>query len=262
MKKIFFIILLLAVASECMAVEPRIVSLAPSITEILFTLGLEDLIVGVDEYSNYPEEAKGIERVGTFLIPDIEKIILLKPDYILVHSVEPVDRTYYLKNLGIKIIEISPKDVDGICKGVKMLGDVFGRKKEADLVVSDIKRRLKAVSGKIGSNRPKVFVQLFNDPLITVSSFIGDVIELAGGDNIAWDVKKDSGIFSYEILIDRDPDVVIIAGFSEEDNLPDSISAKKNNRVYGDLDLDMLLRPGPRVIDSIEELNRMFYEKD
>lgn len=254
--------LFLLPVSECSAQKYRIVSLAPNITEILFTLGLGDSIVGVDGYSNYPEGVNNIERVGTFFNPNMERIILLKPDYIMMHAEMARGKSSYLKRSGVKIVEVSPNSVDEVCDSINMLGGIFGKEEKARLVVDDIKARINAVNNRRNGRKPKVFIQLFDDPLITVSSFIGDVIRLAGGDNIAWDVRDDAGIFSYEVLIDRDPDMVIIAGFSEKDSLPDCISAVKNNRVYRDLNLDVLLRPGPRAIDAVEELNRIFYEAD
>ena len=88
------------------------------------------------------------------------------------------------------------------------------------------------------------------------------MVEQAGGENIAWDVKSDAGLFSYEALIDRDPDIIIEVGFMGSSGILESVNAMKKVRVYNDLDPDILLRPGPRTIDAIEELNRVFYDKD
>ncbi len=262
MKKIVFLLIFSLIALECHAGQSRIVSLAPNVTEILFALGLGDSIIGVDKYSDYPEEAKKIERLGTFDRPNIERTILLKPDYIFVSSGMGIDRLSYLEGLGVKVIKISSKSMDELRKDIAMLGVMFDRKPRARLLIEDIERRINNVSNNIKGERPKVFVQLFDDPLVTVSSFIGDLIELAGGKNIAWDVKQDAGLFSYEVLIERNPDIIITCGFSEDMNLPPSINAVKNNRIYKDMDPNILLRPGPRAIDAIEQLNRLFYEKN
>ncbi|MBU4343218.1 MAG: ABC transporter substrate-binding protein [Candidatus Omnitrophica bacterium] len=260
MKKIVLLLTFLLIALECQAGQYRIVSLAPNVTEILFALGLGDSIVGVDKYSDYPEEAKKIERLGTFDKPNIERIILLKPDYIFVSSDMGIDRLSYLEGLGVKVIKISPKSIDELRKGIAMLGIIFDRKPQARLLIEDMEHRINNVSHNIKGKRPKVFVQLFDDPLVTVSFFIGDLIELAGGKNIAWDVKEGAGLFSYEVLIERNPDIIIVCGFSRGMNLPPSINAVRNNRIYKDIDPNILLRPGPRAIDAIEELNRLFYE--
>jgi iron complex transport system substrate-binding protein len=230
------------------------------VTEILFKLGLEKEIVGVDEYSNYPEKAKDIEKVGTFDKPNVEKIILLKPGYILVNARLDADKADYLKQRCIEIIQVSPKTVEALCGDIKKIGIIFNKEREADFMVEDINNRIKNLPKRSTGEGPKVFVQLFDDPLTTVSSFIGDVIELAGGRNIADDVKEEAGIFSMEALIDRNPDIILVMGFSSVSNFPQSVNAVKNNRIYKNLNPDIFLRPGPRAIDAVEELNRIFYE--
>ncbi len=261
-KRITFTVLLLFSSAVCSAGEHRIISLAPNATEILFALGLEDSIVAVDRYSNYPEEARRLEEVGTFVNPDIEKIILIRPDYLLVGASIDHDMAGYLKAIGVEVIKVSPKSVDGLCEDILMLGNIFNKVDQAVGIVNDIKDRVSKISRHTEKSRPKVFVQLFNDPLITGSAFIGDVVEQAGGENIAWDVKSDAGLFSYEALIDRDPDIIIEVGFMGSSGILESVNAMKKVRVYNDLDPDILLRPGPRTIDAIEELNRVFYDKD
>lgn len=259
---VLFAALLLCSSAVCKAAEHRIVSLAPNATEILFALGLEDSIVAVDRYSDYPEEAKMLKEVGTFVAPDIEKIILMKPDYLLVGANIDHGMAGYLRAIGVEIIKVSPQSVDGLCRDILMLGNIFEKADQAAGIVNDIKDRISKITRRTEKSKPRVFVQLFNDPLITGSAFIGDVIELAGGENIAWDVKSDAGLFTYEVLIDRDPDIIIGVGFLDSSGVLESINAMKNVRVYNDLDPDILLRPGPRTIDAIEELNRIFYDKD
>ncbi|MBU3911068.1 MAG: cobalamin-binding protein [Candidatus Omnitrophica bacterium] len=261
MKKALFLILVLFIAAMAYAREFRIISLAPNTTEILFALGLGDSVVAVDEYSNYPDEVKEIERIGTFLRPNIEKIILLKPDYILTNAGMAEDKAQYLESKGIKIIRVSPGNVEELMKDMQRVGNIFNRKRQADSIVASIKNRTRDLPGVRKGARPRVFVQLFDDPLVTVSSFIDDVIRIAGGKNIAGDVRSDSGLFSLEELIARDPDIIIDMGFSRQSGFPSSINAVKNKRIIKGMDPDILLRPGPRIIDAIEELNRLFYEK-
>ena len=163
----------------------------------------------------------------------------------------------------MKLFEFDINEIEYIKElkeDIEKLGVVLGREKKARLVVEDIDRRLKKVSKNIRSIRPKVFIALSNDPLVTVSSFTGDLIELAGGENIARDMTEDKGIFNIEALIDRDPDIIIESGFREDMYLPGIVHAVKNKRIYKDLPADILLRPGPRAIDAVELLNRIFYE--
>jgi iron complex transport system substrate-binding protein len=261
MKKMLFFIFLLFLAWDCRAeADPRIISLAPNTTEILFSIGMGDSIIGVDDFSDYPEKVKNIERLGTFSSPNMERIILLKPDYIIVNSELEKNKKDYLNSLGIKIIRISPKTMEGLYADIKNLGVIFNKEKNAEDLMENMRFRISNIFKNEKSPEPKVFVQLFDDPLVTVSSFISDVIRLAGGKNIASDIKNDAGIFSYEALIDRNPDVILVVGFCDSDNFPKSINAVKNNRIYKNLDPDLILRPGPRAVEAIEALNKVFYE--
>lgn len=261
MKRIFLIITVLLLVFACrLEAAPRIISLAPNTTEILFSLGLGDSIIGLDDFSDYPMEVRNIERLGTFDNPNIERIILLKPDYILVNSGLGRAREDYFSGLGIKVIKISPGTMEGLYGDIRQLGIVFNKEENAENILRDMRLRIENISRKRNGPGPKVFVQLFDDPLVTVSSFVSDIIRLAGGENIAKDVKNDSGIFSYEALIDRNPDIILAVGFADKNNFPASINAVKNRRIYRDLDPDLILRPGPRAVEAIEMLNRIFYE--
>lgn len=262
MKKTVLLVLLFFVVAKAYAQEPRIISLAPNTTEILFALGLGDYVVAVDEYSDYPERVKDIKRVGNFNRPSVENIILLKPDYIMINTDMPSDRKAYLENLGIEIIKISPKTVEGLFRDIERLGDLFNKKEKALDLIEGSRNRLKVLPVSAIKNKPKVFVQLFDDPLVTISSFISDVIKLAGGENVASDIREDAGLFSMEELINRNPDIIIVIGFSSGSAIPSSVKAVRDNRIVEGMDPDILLRPGPRIIDAIEALNALFYEKN
>ena len=259
-KKIAFIVIILLCVSDSYADKLRIISLAPNTTEILFSLGLGDSIVGLDVFSNYPEEVKNIERIGTFNNPNMERIILLKPDYILVNSGLEKAREDYFTSLGIKVIKVSPKTIEGLYVDIRKLGVIFNKEESAKNIIQDMQTRIRNIGRAKKGGAPKVFVQLFDDPLVTVSSFISDIIRLAGGENIASDIKDDAGIFSYEALIDRNPDIILAIGFSNNNDFPESINAVKNHRIYKGLNPDLVLRPGPRAVEAIEMLNRVFYE--
>ena len=249
-------VLLLTIACKAEA-APRIISLAPNTTEILFSMGLGSSIIGVDDFSDYPEDVKNIERVGTFNNPNMERIILLKPDYILVNAGLEKNIEDYLNSLDIKIIKISPKKMEGLYDDIRKLGTIFNKEKNAEDLIKDMQSRIENISKNKRGAGPKVFVQLFDDPLVTVSSFVSDVIRLAGGKNIAFDIKDDAGIFSYEALIDRNPDIILELGFSGSDNFPESINAVRNKMIYRNLDPDIFLRPGPRSAKAVEQLSEI-----
>lgn len=261
MKKIFLItVSFLLIIGHRAEAAYRIISLAPNTTEILYSLDLGSSIVGIDDFSNYPEEVKNIERMGTFNNPNMERIILLKPDYILINSGLGRAREDYLSSLGIKIIKVSPKTIEDLYNDIRKIGQVFNKERNAENIILDMQFRIKNVSHTRRGAAPKVFVQLFDDPLVTVSSFISDIIRLAGGENIALDIKDDAGIFSYEALINRNPDIILVIGFSGNTSNSNSINAVKNKRIYRNLNPDLILRPGPRSAETIEMLNKIFYE--
>ncbi len=147
--------------------------------------------------------------------------------------------------------------MEGLYGDIRKLGTIFNKEKNAEDLIKDMQFRIENVSKNKRSAEPKVFVQLFDDPLVTVSSFISDVIRLAGGKNIAFDMKDDAGIFSYEALIDRNPDIILVLGFSRNANFSSSINAVRNKMIYRDLDPDIFLRPGPRSIEAIEKLSKI-----
>jgi iron complex transport system substrate-binding protein len=150
--------------------------------------------------------------------------------------------------------------MEGLYSDIRKLGTIFNKEKNAEGLIKDMQSRIENVSKNKRGAGPKVFVQLFDDPLVTVSFFISDVIRLAGGKNIASDIKDDAGIFSYEALIDRNPDIILVLGFCGGDNFPESINAVKNKRIYRNLNPDLILRPGPRAAEAVEALNKVFYE--
>ena len=132
--------IILFIASPDRAEGYRIISLAPNTTEILFALGLGDSIVGVDEYSDYPAKAMAIESVGTFLRPNIERIILLRPDYILVNSDMDKDAAGYLEGLGVTIIKVAPENVEELCDKIEKIGLIDRKSTRLNSSHTDISR--------------------------------------------------------------------------------------------------------------------------
>ena len=172
----------------------KIISLAPNITEILFSLGLDEQIVGVSIHCNFPEKAKSKIQVGSYLSPDLEKIISLNPDLVIATGVGNTrDTVERLQNLGLPTYVIFPKNFDDILKSIRHLGQVSNREKEALGIIQGMqKRSQRVIEITQGLPRPKVFVQIGNAPLITIGrgSFGDDLIRLAGGENIAGKEKE------------------------------------------------------------------------
>jgi len=275
-KKLFITCLfLLFCLAFCQANErkPRYISLAPSTTEILFALGLNDEIVGVSSYCNYPPEAKKKEKVGNFSQPNIEKIVFLKPVYIFCTGLEQAPIISSLRRLGLKVYVADPSSISQILSSIKDIGKITGKTKEAESLTEKMRKDIEEISLKVKvippEKRQKVFLEIWHDPLSTagIGSFVDELITLAGGINIASDTKRAYSIFSPEEVIKRNPDCIIIA-YMASGNAAKSMAARfgwsdvaaiKNNRVYADIDSDLLLRPGPRVVEALKEIHRRLY---
>ena len=253
--------------------KPRYISLAPSTTEILFALGLDDEIVGVSSYCNYPLEAKNKEKVGNFSQPNIEKILSLKPDYIFCTGLEQAPIISSLRRLGLKVYVADPSTISQLLSSIKEIGNITGKTKEAESLTEKMRKDIEEISLKVKAippeKRQKVFLEIWHDPLSTSGkgSFVDELITLAGGINIAGDTLRAYSIFSPEEVIKRNPDCIIIA-YMVSGNAAKSMAARfgwsgvaaiKNNRVYADINSDILLRPGPRVVQALEEIHRKLY---
>ncbi len=253
--------------------KPRYISLAPSTTEILFALGLNEEIVGVSSYCNYPREAKSKAQVGDFSSPNIEKILSLRPDYVFCTGLEQAPAVIELKRQNLKVYVGDPKDVRELLESIREIGGIINKEKEAAGLTANMESQISEITSRVklipGDKKIKVFLEIWHDPLITAGngSFVDHLITLAGGINIAADTKRPYSIFSPEEVIKRNPDCIIMAYMNSKSASKlagqrfgwQGINAVKNNRVYDDIDSDLLLRPGPRVVQGLQQLyNRMY----
>ena len=239
----------------------RVVSLAPNITEIIYALGKENLLVGTTIWDDYPEVVKKKPKVGDFSNPSFERILKLKPD--LVFATLPEQRIIIdrLKGLGVKVFVSQPKKLEDIFREIGEIALVLGAKERGDSLVKSLKEKISLVSKTPPSHRYRVYAELSVNPLISVggNSFLGEVISIAGGENIFKDITQEYPMVSSEEVIKRDPEVIVIlhpTGEIRERLGWENISAVRNERVYSDIDEDILLRPGPRIVKGIEELSK------
>ena len=255
--------------------SPSYISLSPEITEILFALGLEGSIVG-DTYScNYPPKAKSLTKVGTFSDPNIEKIISLKPDIVFATGIEQAPAVDRLKKSGLNVFVSNPKTISGLFESIRKIGLSTGKNAQAESLIKTIQEKISAIESQTKAippeKKPKVFIEIWHDPIMTAGrqSIIDELLEAAGGINIAYDAPRAYSRFSSEVIIKRDPDCVIL-GYMSSQNLKNSvlnrlgwegIKAIKNNRVISDINPDILLRAGPRVAQGIEEIYKRLYPK-
>lgn len=257
------------------ALPQRVISLAPSNTEILFAVGAGDQVVGVTEFCNYPPEAQTRETVGGLSAKtiSIEKIVSLEPD--LVFSVGELQRSVIeaLDQAGIPVFALDPEGIDGVYKNIEMVGRLTGHEAEAANVVTEMKDRIAAVTEKTQAipedERPAVFYEVWHEPLMTAgpTTFIGKLIELAGGENIFAGVSEEYPQVSAETIVQHDPEVILGPDSHAEELTAEKIKARpgwedieavQEGRIYL-VDGDMVSRPGPRLVDILEVIAQDFH---
>ncbi len=249
-------------------VPERIVSLAPSNTEILFALGLGDKVVGVSDYCDYPPEAKEKPSIGGYSTPNIEEVVALSPDLILATSVHGKRIIPQLEGKGLTIVALNATTVDEVLESITLVGEITGKRKEASGLVAEMRNRIKAVTDKtdnlLETERPRVFYAVWYDPLMAPGSgtFQDDLIGKAGGTNVTGNLTGWVTI-SLETVLVANPEVMIAgvghgAGESlnfqfikTEPRLRDT-DARRNNRIYG-IDGNLSSRPGPRIVEGLEK---------
>jgi len=218
----------------------RIVSLNPSVTEELYLLGAEDKIVGCTIYCTRPPEARYKQKVGTVVNVNVEKLLMLKPEVVFATPLIDVRDLKKMRKMGLRVVIFpEPKNFEEICEQFLTLARFIGNEKKAKELIQKAKAQVNAVKEKLkGCKKVKVFVEIGASPLftITATSFINNLIELAGGINIAKDAA--SGLYSKEEVVRRNPDVIIIVSMGIAEKEKESwhklrcINAVKNKRIY------------------------------
>ncbi len=252
--------------------EPsRIVSLAPSLTEILYFLGLGQRVVGVTKFSYYPPDAARKPKVGSYIELNVEKIISLVPDLVIgtVDGNKPgvVD---LLNQAGIRVFIVNPRNVKQAIETIAIIGQVCGVNEKASLLTRRLNRRVNRILKKIRTKeRPLVFLQINVRPIMTVNknTIHHDLISLAGGRNMARNEPFTYPRISIEEVIRKKPEVIIISSMERGGRFEKarqewlkwrSIPAVKNNRVHL-IDSDLIDRASPRIIDGLEAMSRIIH---
>ena len=249
-------------------IPQRIISLAPGNTEILYALGLEDKLVGVTDYCNYPPAAKEKPRVGGFSTPNLEKVVAAAPDLVLATSIHQRMATPRLEEMGIPVVTLDPKTLDEILESISLVGKVTGKEKEASGIVEGMRTKIKSVTGKteglLQPQKPGVLYITWHNPLRTagLDTIQDELIRKAGGINIAHGITGQAGI-SLEAVVTANPQM-IIAGvgmgtggdaplqFARTEPRLTNTDAVRHNKIYA-IDVDLAGRYGPRIIDALEQ---------
>ena len=248
----------------------RIVSLAPSNTEVVYVLGLGDALVGDTEYCDYPPEAKTKPKVGGFANIDLEKVVGLNPDLVLASSIHAKTVVPELEKRGITVVVVEPKNVDDVLAKLTFVGKLTGATENAAKLTTQLKSRIDAVATKVATAKvkPRVFYEIDKN-LYTPGpgSFIDDMIVKAGGVNIAADAKNSYAQLSPEVIIAQDPQIILLGDMNFGET-PDKVKARagwanitavKTGRIVPIMDEDVIARPGPRIVEGLEFIARALH---
>ncbi|MEO0009431.1 MAG: cobalamin-binding protein [candidate division WOR-3 bacterium] len=252
-------------ASQSESGEIRCVSLVPSVTEIIFALGAESLLKGNTVQCDYPVAARQIYKVGDFQLPDLERIVVLKPT--IVFATVPVHARLIekLRELDIPVYISNPRTVEDVFAEIESIGGLLGVKFKAVQLAESLRRSLKAIPAF--TDTPRVYIEIAAAPLMSVgnSTFINDIVRIAGGRNIFDDVVQPYPVIAPEDVVRRNPEVIIIlhpqalqadvrqrVGWGQ-------VSAVQQDRICDRLDEDIFFRPGPRVVEAIYLLLQLLH---
>jgi iron complex transport system substrate-binding protein len=250
-----------------------LVSLAPSNTEIAFALGLGERLVGVTDFCDYPPEALEIEKIGG-VEPNLEQIVALDPDLVLAIGGEPDPPIIgQLQDLGLTVLVLKPSDLETLYHDIELVGQATGTEQRAAELVAEMQARIAAVTAVTAdaTERPLVFYELDGtDPTkpwtAGAGSWHDEFIQMAGGINLAGGQESPWVQLNAEEIVAQDPDVILL-GDAAWGTTPESvaerpgwdvIAAVQNGRVYP-IDDNLISRPGPRVVEGIEELARLIH---
>ena len=270
-------------ATNLTSIPQRIISLAPSNTQILYAIGVGNKVVGVTDYDHYPYDfsawiaAGNMTSIGGFSTPNKETIVSLEPDLILATPINDPD-VVTLRNLGYNVLVLNPNDVNGILQDITMVGKATGADENATALVASINDQISTITTKITAAnvaKPLVYYEVWNPPLMSIgsTSFISDVIVKAGGQNIFENETNQYPTVSSETVVQLNPTVILLPSqmantgeapfYGSVDMVKarpgwNSISAVQNNRITI-VSGDLFAEAGPRIADQIAVAAEAFY---
>ena len=249
--------------------EPkRVITIAPNIAETVYALGKGSLMVGRSDYDDYPNEISSVKTVGQLTNPSIEKIVELKPDVVIASTHFSKDVTKKLEDLGIKVVVLyGEESFDGVYNTITKVGEVLNANDKAKTVVDDMKKKVKTVTDKVKTaNKPSVYYVVgfgkSGDYTSGGDTFIGNMLEMAGGKNAAADVK--GWKYSVEKLVEKNPDILICSknydskkGIEATNGYKDLKAVKAGKLI--EIDDNLINRQGPRLADGLEALAKIIH---
>ncbi|PYO56444.1 MAG: cobalamin-binding protein [Candidatus Rokuibacteriota bacterium] len=248
----------------------RIVSLVPSVTELVFAIGAQDTLVGVTDFCDYPAAARQKPRVGGMVAPSLETLVALKPDLVVATTAGNREETVtQLERLRIPVYLVNPARVADVLDLISRLGALTGHEGAAAELAASLDMRIKAVLARVAAlPRPRVLYVLWPEPLIVPGrgALVSELLALAGGDSVTADAAEPYPRYSLEAAVARAPEVIILASHGSRQGPLDrgkwerftSLPAVKAGRLYT-ADGNLLHRYGPRVVDGLERLARLIH---
>ncbi|MCK5050690.1 MAG: ABC transporter substrate-binding protein [Candidatus Cloacimonetes bacterium] len=276
MKKIVFLVFAVILLAGCLKFNKhagdRYIITSPEIAEIVYLLQGADNIVGVTIECDYPAKLQEIEKVGNFGKVDFEKIISLDPTIVFTSGLEQELLTTELEKLQISTAQFYPRSIDDMISSIREIGKLIGVEKRANFVADSLFAEIEKISQNNGDNSPTVYVEIYNNPIMSVSdrSFVGEVVQKAGGNNIFAELPRDYSRVKAEDIINADPEIIILTCPPEvtAESIKirkgwEVISAVKNDRIYTALDInpDLIIRATPRVIEGMKQLQKIFKDE-
>jgi iron complex transport system substrate-binding protein len=242
----------------------RIVSLAPSITEDLYALGLGDKVVGTTTYCNYPPAANNTTKVGGFGTPNMELIVSVKPDIVFTGSLSNETVISTLESYGIQTVVIDPKDLTDILDDLLLIGKITGTTENSNALVANLTQRLTKSTGTSNATQKRVIYLVWYDPVTSAGAdtFEGDIIARAGGINVATLANVGGyGTMSKETIVALNPSIIFansamnstVIEQVKSDPTLSTVDAIKNGKVFV-LNSDVISRPGPRAFDAMDQI--------
>lgn len=252
------------------AAPVRAVSLAPSLTELVFAMGLGDRLVGRSSACDYPAEAQGVPVAGDFGRPNWEVVQGLKPKVVLATDLEKAGMARHLERSGIRVLLLPSESWDRLTEAAQEIGRALGEPAAAETWVAGMAARRAALEKRVEDfwrdrRRPRIYVEVWGDPPTTAGkeTFLDELVSMAGGKNIAGDLRGTYIHVSSEWIIAQDPDVILLAYMTASAPRRESLArrpgwgsmqAVKDGAVCANIPPECLLRPGPRLMDGAEAL--------
>lgn len=243
----------------------RVVSLVPSVTEIVYAVGAGKLLVGNTNQCDFPDAARSIYKVGDFVNPDLERIVALRPG--LVCLALPMHRQLLekLTEMNVPTYASRPADIPAVLREIDAVAQMLGRKASGESLVVAMRQRLDSIP--MSTDTPRVYAEISGTPLMTAGggTFINELLARAGGRNVFSSSVQEYPVVDPEAVLKADPEVILL--LHPDMSAPDvarrvgwgGINAVKHGRIYDQFDEDLLFRPGPRIVDGAVLLARLLH---